>query len=155
MKNYTIYFILISLFLTNSLFAQNDMKAKRERVKAQKVAFITEKLNLSTEAAQKFWPIYNEYDAKKEALSQRKRELMDKIAKEYDSLSEDDFNKLGDEFIELNVEEANLAQEYHHKFKEALTPSQILSLYKAENQFKQFLIKQIRERQGMQPRRRN
>ena len=54
--------IILSLlcFLTFTAFAQHD--EKRERVKALKIAFITEQLNLTETEAQKFWPIYNAFE---------------------------------------------------------------------------------------------
>ena len=36
----------------------------KERIKAQKVAFITERLDLSSKEAQQFWPIYNAFEDK-------------------------------------------------------------------------------------------
>lgn len=155
MNKIKIYTFLLLVSTANFVLAQNNIQQKREQVKAQKVAFITDKLNLDAEAAQKFWPIYNEYMDEKETISNKKRELMQNMSDNQNSLSEEEFEKMGDEFIDLNLKESELAKEYHYKYKEALTPSQILKLYKAENQFKQFLIKQIRERQGMQPRRKN
>lgn len=155
MKQLSLYTFLIILFASQALYAQNNMQAKREQVKAQKAAFITSKLNLDATAAQKFWPIYNEYEAQREEISERKRELMQKLTENSGQLSEVDYDKLGNEYIDLKIKETELEKIYHYKFKEAITPSQILKLYQAENQFKQFLIKQIRESQGNQPKRRD
>ena len=41
----------------------------REKIKAQKVAFITSKLELNADEAQLFWPVYNEYQKKLEDIS--------------------------------------------------------------------------------------
>ena len=40
----------------------NPQRPNVERVKAIRVAVLTEKMNLSTEEAEKFWPVYNEYE---------------------------------------------------------------------------------------------
>lgn len=58
--------LLMVLFSTFS-FAQD--RSKREKIKTLKVAFITERLNLSTNEAQSFWPLYNDYEEKRESLS--------------------------------------------------------------------------------------
>ena len=52
---------LLLLFISFSSFAQRNGIIK-ERIKAQKVAFITEQLSLTSEEAQGFWPIYNEFE---------------------------------------------------------------------------------------------
>jgi hypothetical protein len=40
----------------------NAQDGIRDRIKAQKVAYITEQLDLTVDEAQKFWPIYNRYE---------------------------------------------------------------------------------------------
>ena len=61
---------ILILFISVSAFAQRGEKMN-ERIKAQKIAFITEKLSLTSEEAQEFWPIYNEIEAKKETLRKK------------------------------------------------------------------------------------
>ncbi len=36
-------------------------KEARERIEAQRIAFITDQLHLTPDEAARFWPIYNEY----------------------------------------------------------------------------------------------
>ena len=69
--------VIIALIFSVTLFAQRPGK---EKIKAFKTAFITEKLDLSQTEAQKFWPIYNEFEKKLENLRQRERtEINEKI----------------------------------------------------------------------------
>lgn len=49
-------------------------EAWREKVKAQKVAFITTKVDLTVEEAQKFWPVYNQVSARRDAAVQAENE---------------------------------------------------------------------------------
>ena len=37
---------------------------KKEKMEAMRVGFITQKLDLTSEEAQKFWPVYNEFQKK-------------------------------------------------------------------------------------------
>ena len=70
---------LVFLLISSLSFAQ-DYKERREKVKALKVAFITEKLELTTEEAQKFWPIYNAFDEKQAELRHEKmRGILDRF----------------------------------------------------------------------------
>ena len=57
----------LTLLCFNAGFAQGGEKM-RERIKAQKVAFITDKLNLTPEEATKFWPVYNAYEDRVETV---------------------------------------------------------------------------------------
>ena len=69
----------IFAFLANGVSAQAGHPPKgkadttknslgAERVQALKVAFITKQLNLTSDEAEKFWPIYNDYQDKRDAV---------------------------------------------------------------------------------------
>ena len=59
--NHIFKYIFVLLILSSaSSFAQKN--AGFERIKAQKVAYITDELDLTPQEAEKFWPIYNSYD---------------------------------------------------------------------------------------------
>src|SRR6187455_2970115 len=71
--------ILPALVLSLAAAAQDDdlpqlPEGRLEEIKAQKVAYLTQKMSLTTEEAQKFWPIYNEYDKGLEAIRKERRE---------------------------------------------------------------------------------
>ena len=53
--------LLIIMFGLSNLVAQGE---RREKLKAYKTAFITEKLELTPAEAEKFWPVYNNYENK-------------------------------------------------------------------------------------------
>ncbi|MFN5319693.1 MAG: hypothetical protein ACK5CY_12710 [Bacteroidia bacterium] len=70
--------ILFTLLVTGILSAQPGRKGERgerikERIRAERVAFLTERLDLTSDQAQKFWPIYNEHDVKISALKKEQR----------------------------------------------------------------------------------
>jgi Tfp pilus assembly protein PilZ len=62
--NYKIWWVIIltGFYSVAALSQNND---KKETIESFKVAFITQKLNLTTKEAQLFWPVYNEYLDKK------------------------------------------------------------------------------------------
>ena len=59
--NKALLMAFIALMLSTGLIAQERGK---ERIKAYKTAYITQELDLSSKEAEKFWPVYNEYDKK-------------------------------------------------------------------------------------------
>ena len=86
---------IILLFISSVSFSQ-DFKEKREKVKALKVAYITEQLELTTEEAQKFWPLYNAFDDKQAELRHEKmRAILDRFRPgSVDKLSEKEASAL-------------------------------------------------------------
>ena len=55
----TLFILAIGLSMSLSLIAQPE---GRERIQQMKIAFMTERLDLSVDEAQAFWPIYNEHE---------------------------------------------------------------------------------------------
>ena len=69
MKRFILYtFFILSGF---SMQAQNG-----NRLEALKIAYITKKMDLSPEEAQKFWPIYNQYAPNSRKPVNRQQEIM-------------------------------------------------------------------------------
>ncbi|MCX6261478.1 MAG: hypothetical protein NTY95_11740 [Bacteroidia bacterium] len=62
------------------------------------------------------------------------------------NMSEREMTEAGDKFVDLEVREAALAQEFHTRIKTILSPVKILRLYQAENQFRQQLLNELRDR---------
>jgi hypothetical protein len=54
---------------------------RKEQLESQKVAFITKQLSLTIEEAQRFWPVYNEFQQKKEEINRNKRQLLKKTGR--------------------------------------------------------------------------
>ena len=66
-----IHLITVIAFLISALtFAQCGKF--RDQIKASKVAFITNELNLTTTEAEKFWPLYNTFDDKQREIKKEK-----------------------------------------------------------------------------------
>ena len=61
---FTLFSVVLLVFSGMSQGKGKNQHPKKEEIQAQKVAFISNELDLSKEEAEKFWPIYNEYDAK-------------------------------------------------------------------------------------------
>ena len=134
------FFILFSL----SLFGQTKDVQKEEMVKAQKIAFFTEKLNLTTEDAQLFWPVYNEYWQKKNKIIDDRRNAMKFCSENLEKLSDKEIERYGDLYINFHKQESDLLIEFNEKFKKVLTPEKVIKLYFADYEFKTYLLQQIR-----------
>ena len=63
MKTKILASLTMVLAVASSLFAQPEKK--KEDIKAMKIGFITNELNLTPDEAQKFWPVYNEFQKKR------------------------------------------------------------------------------------------
>ena len=74
---------------TSVMSQQYSKKEKIQRLKAQKVAFITNRLELTSNEAQLFWPVYNDFFKKKEELGNQKRAVTRDLQTNWQTYSED------------------------------------------------------------------
>ena len=106
--------ILLALILiTGILFAQDGERIKQ--MKAMKTAFITAELDLSPQEAEKFWPIYNQYEQKNFELKAKKlRNIMKEIKDKKEAFTEKEAQAKLQEIIgledEINTLEKKLAE---------------------------------------------
>jgi len=119
-----------------------------ERIKALKVAYITERLSLTPEEAEVLWPVYNEFESRKAEIKRSERQIGEEFTKNQDNLSNSEINKMLDEGNRLNKAESELLLQFDKKFREILPPAKVMKLYIAEVQFRNYLINKFREQHG-------
>ncbi len=144
---FTLFIILFSIF---SLTAQQHNK--RERLKAYKTAYITEKLDLSSSEAEKFWPVYNAYSKSHFQLKVLKvKEELRKI-KEKGGIDELTDKEAGQILSKLNKNEQliiNLRKELYNNLKNIISAKKILKLNRAEHEFNRKLLSEYRRNKPM------
>lgn len=133
---------LIALSLTAQVAsAQNDLNG-RQKIEAAKIGMITNRLNLSVDQAPQFWAVYNEYNAKKQELNRRIRQLNNEPSRS--NLND---NQLVNGLREVNATKQKLADlddEYMGRFLKVITPAQLAELYRTEQVFNKMLIQRLK-----------
>ena len=138
-----LYISLILLFISTITLGQNNDKL--EKIKALRVAFISTKLELTSNEAQKFWPIFNEFDKNQTDLRKEKRILMMKLKHQNtSSLSDIEMQKLLDtsELLESNIQTNR--QQLVKNLRGVISAQKIILLKQLEEDFKKTLLKQMR-----------
>jgi hypothetical protein len=135
-------FLSLALFWGICTFA---MAQKGERVKnkmeSYRVAYISEKLDLSAEEAQRFWPIYNQFrDKMKEVRKDSRPEklLADMTEAEAETLVNNSFEK--------DEKELSLKREYVKKLKGVIPAKKIALLQNVEQDFKKEVLQRVKDR---------
>lgn len=129
--------LVMSLAFTLASFAQKSW-GRSEQIESIKVAFITSKLDLTSEEAQKFWPVYNNYTKEFLVLLKKKREAR------YNNNSDPNETINADILYESKMLE--LKKRYRKLYAKAIPPQKILALYRAESEFREHLYKQLNNR---------
>ncbi|NOU16779.1 MAG: hypothetical protein HOO91_04395 [Bacteroidales bacterium] len=137
--------ILLTFCLTLGF---SSCKSKHEQceevLKVQKVAFFTQKLNLTTHEAELFWPVYNDYWKRKNQILESKRSTMKFCAKNLEKMTDEEIIKYANEYVNFQKQESDLLIEFNEKFKQILPPSKVLMLYQTDYDFKTYLLQQIK-----------
>ena len=137
--------ILITILFISSAFAQHP---KRKKIKALKTAHITNELNLTSNEAEKFWPIYNASEEMRHQLRNESRLLRKKLKDGFDDISESEAKVILKNSISLQ----NRMHEEQNKLTtdliEFLPAKKIILLKKAEEDFTRKLIKKFRDHRG-------
>ncbi len=139
------FIVSILLFGTFLMHAQGPV---RDRIKTLKVAFITEQVDLTSEEAQQFWPIYNEHEEVMENIRRKERAgIHANIARAQD-LSNEESNDLLNNLLALQFDKQQAEQEFLSKLRTVIPAKKVLLLVKAEEDFKKQMIQQFRKRRG-------
>jgi hypothetical protein len=62
MKKLTLIFLLIAISNINLMAQRPSSTYDKEKLEAARVAFITNRLDLKAEQAEKFWPVFNQFN---------------------------------------------------------------------------------------------
>ncbi len=116
----------------------------RQQIHDAKVSMISNRLKLTPEQSEKFWPIYNEFSEKRRSLRRAQRKviaerrdggLTDKVALE--NLKE---------VQELKQKEVDLEKQYQERFLSVISPTQLAELQSAEKSFNDMLLQRLDRR---------
>ena len=152
MKHYKL--LIVSFFLISiATFAQDGplrerFREKKEQIKALKVAFITTELNLTSDEAAKFWPLFNAFEDKQQEIRKQKLKgfLDRKDDNSIDKLSEKDAATMLSQMESTEDELYQLKKKFVANLKGILPATKILKLKKAEEEFSKKLLQQYRDK---------
>lgn len=111
----------------------------RERIEAQRVAFITQRLSLTPDEAAKFWPVYNEH---KDAL----KTLRDDMERpDLENVTDEEANTIIERHLVMEDKRLQLKKEFIRRLRVILPSRKILMLHAAERDFNKDLLRRANE----------
>src|SRR5689334_22367053 len=136
--------ILLMLFgVASSGFSQQEEKPQQQpqqqqqpdggKIKALQIAYLTNKLNLKPEEAEKFWPVFYQY-----------QEEIRKARMEGKNLTE----------VEKEQKIVDIRKKYFDEFTKVLNKERADRVFKADNEFRDVIRKEIQERRQLNQERR-
>lgn len=141
MKKFGIFLILNFLIII-SVHAQRR-GIDRERLEAARIAFITTRLDLSPEQAEKFWPIFNEFNEQREEKLKQIASLNPRSSTE--SISKEEAQRLIKQRFELQRELIEDEEVFVQKAATVISYQQILQLNSINREFARSIYQRQRD----------
>src|ERR1035438_1739644 len=135
---------LIAAFLISGfVFNAFGQKAGGESIESFKIAFITKRLDLTSEQAEKFWPIYNKYQDELKVLRENNTKILLNVYVNIETMSDNELEGIVNQELTFRQNELDVTKKYIPQFKSVLPIRKVLKLFKAEEDFKKELIKRV------------
>lgn len=99
------------------------------RIQAYKIAYLTKKLSLTPQEAQRFWPVYNQYESELRAVRMENRQG-------------------GKNQIEIEEKVLNVRKKYNTEFSKVISPEKVNTLFRSEKEFSTIVQKEMMERRN-------
>ncbi|KAA8482268.1 hypothetical protein BDE36_4219 [Arcticibacter tournemirensis] len=124
--------LYLSVFVTVPAAAQHENK----HIDAVKIEFLTKKLDLSPEEAQKFWPVYHNYQREMISIFKERRRAR-QLQKEANTPPDE---------LKFETRILETKKRYRKEFQDVLPAQKADLVFPAEREFREWLINQLRER---------
>lgn len=155
-KNKSILILIVVLFISFNVFSQH--RASREKIKALKISFITEKLNLNEKEAFKFWPIYNKFEKELRNNYHVQRSALKKEIETsggVEKLTENKAKEFANKMLALEEAEYTLHAKFQSELSKIITYKKIVQLHMAERDFNRRLFKRFKKQKDRKQKKEN
>ncbi|MBK9015319.1 MAG: hypothetical protein IPM82_15375 [Saprospiraceae bacterium] len=142
MKKLSFAIVFMLAFVASSMAQKERGEKAQEKMEAFKIAFFTEKLQLTPDEAKVFWPIYNQFEKEREAL----KDKFDLDGQKLELMSDKDVEAAIMQHIEMEEQMVKLRRDNVRRFMEVLPVRKVAMLQRIDNDFKRALLEEIKKR---------
>lgn len=129
--------IVIGLVVFFQLSAFNALAQIRQgKVESIKVAYLSEKLNLDPKTAERFWPVYNQYD--------------DEMHNAINDLKRGNDSRSADQILDREQRTIDIKRKYSAQFLKVISNDQLGRLFQSEKEFNQILLRRMNKMENRQ-----
>lgn len=140
------HLIIVLLFLLPTFTMAQRGSERNNEIEAYRIAYLTQKLDLTAEEAKIFWPIYNDWQKEQKALRKERAQKMISFRKitEIEELSDTEIQTLITNDFSFKQRDLNLDKKYYYKLKSSLPIKIVGKYYRAQEAFKRELLAKYR-----------
>lgn len=125
---------------SQSLEEENLSAMALDRVQAQRVAFITQKVDMTSKEAEKFWPMFNEYEKEERRIRKGYQVGQKRIF----AMSDEEAKTFLINRFDMEQELLDLKRKYYLQLSDIISPRKLAGFTRADREFKKLLLNRIR-----------
>jgi hypothetical protein len=131
-----VFVLAMCLMYFNGLAQERDGK----NIRSIRIGYITNKLSLTPEESEKFWPIYNQYEAELKKTRQKY-----KVDQDLNNLNDQEVERSILDAFEMEEQVIKLKRDIFHKLKGVISVRKVFLLGRAEREFNRELINRLQQ----------
>ena len=113
---------------------QDFIEILRADVRAERVAVLTDAMELEEDDGERFWPIYREYDLELSKLGDRRLSIMKHYAENHDTLGNEEVKKIARDWFKLQEDHLKLKKKYFDRIEKELSTTIAARFLQVEHQ---------------------
>ncbi|MBN2482076.1 MAG: hypothetical protein JXB19_10070 [Bacteroidales bacterium] len=135
--------VLTMVIFDSALLAQ--ARPAEITLQQQKVKFFNQNLQLTASESEKFWPVYNDYQNRRDKITADRNNLLIYFQANSNNMSAAEANDAINRYLSFQQQETELLEAYTKRFSEFLSPKKVMQIYIVELDFRKWLLENLRE----------
>ncbi len=128
----TIIICLMVFSQVNAQMTASEEEMFKSMFNMEKKLMVESFMQLNDADAQKFWPIYNNYETERGDLTSRRIKVLKQYADQYSTLTDEQADVLMKEVFSIRKKDLALKQKYFNQIKKNISAKTATSFYQLE-----------------------
>lgn len=128
---------------TANAIADQQLALLRRDIRSIKKQLIAANLTLTDNEATKFWPVYEQYSAETEKITEARAAIVKEYSDEYGALTDDQAENLIRRWLDVDIEQARLRQRYLVVFRKVLPGKKAATFFQLDRRISNMIDMQI------------
>jgi hypothetical protein len=115
----------------------------RTELESAKKQIVAANMTFTDAESQAFWPLFDQYQAKRRTNTERRVALIERYAGSYPAMTDMVADSLAKEFLDIEKERSELAREWYPKFRKVLPAAKAARFMQIENKLQVLIDYQL------------
>lgn len=111
----------------------DEKELTKSVIRTERQAILTANLGLTEAESRVFWPLFRDYGAEMDGLTDRKLRLVEDYARQYATLTDEQAAALMDEYLSIQKDEVKARQKWFDRFRKDLPARTVVRFLQIEN----------------------